>query len=125
MADVKVERITYLNQPNCIRLSNGTVEVVITTAIGPRVIRYAFIGGDNILGEVPELTTKTALGDWKPWGGHRCGSGPRACRSATARTTPRSGRAIEGNTVHLVQAVEPRTSIQKEMRSPWRRPAPR
>ena len=49
MAEVKVERVTYLNQPNCIRLSNGTVEVVITTAIGPRVIRYAFIGGDNIL----------------------------------------------------------------------------
>src|SRR5262249_37949688 len=58
-ADVTVERITYMNQPNCIRLTNGTVEVVLTTAIGPRVIRYAFIGGDNILGEVPELTTKT------------------------------------------------------------------
>jgi len=38
-ADVTAERVTYMKQPNCIRLSNGTVEVVLTTAIGPRVIR--------------------------------------------------------------------------------------
>ena len=34
-AEVKVERVSYFNQPNCIRLSNGTVEVIVTTAIGP------------------------------------------------------------------------------------------
>ena len=94
MADVKVERVTYLNQPNCIRLSNGTVEVVITTAIGPRVIRYAFIGGDNILGEVPDLTTKTALGDWKPWGGHRLWIGPEGMPlSYSPDNDPVAGRA--------------------------------
>ena len=27
-AEVKVERVTYFNQPNCIRLTNGTVEVI-------------------------------------------------------------------------------------------------
>ena len=116
MAEVKVERVTYLNQPNCIRLSNGTVEVVITTAIGPRVIRYAFIGGDNILGEVPDLTTKTALGDWKPWGGHRLWIGPEGMPlSYSPDNDPVQDARIEGNTVHLVQAVEPKTSIQKEM----------
>jgi hypothetical protein len=114
-AEVTVERVTYLNQPDCIRLSNGTVEVIVTTAIGPRIIRYGFIGGDNALGEVPDLTTKTALGDWKPWGGHRVWSAPEAMpRSYSPDNSPIDAR-VDGNTVHLVQPVEPSTGIVKEL----------
>jgi hypothetical protein len=113
--EVTAERITYLNQPNSIRLSNGTVEVVITTAIGPRVIRYGFVGGDNVLGEVPDLTTKTELGDWKPWGGHRMWTAPEAMpRSYSPDNSPVEAR-VEGATVRLIQPVEPRTGIVKEM----------
>jgi hypothetical protein len=114
-ADVTVERVTYMNQPNCIRLSNGTVELVITTAIGPRIIRYAFLGGDNVLGEVPDLTTKTTLGDWKPWGGHRLWSAPEGMpRSYPPDNSPIEAR-VEGNVVHLSQPVEAATGIRKEM----------
>ena len=114
-AQVKTERVTYMNQPDCIRLSNGTVEVVLTTAIGPRVIRYGFIGGDNILGEVPELTTKTALGDWKPWGGHRVWSAPEGMpRSYWPDNSPIEA-TIDGNTVRLTQPVEQATGIRKQI----------
>src|SRR5262245_17879774 len=102
-ADVAVDRVTCLAQPNCIRLSNGTVEVVVTTAIGPRVIRYAFVGGDNILGEVPDLVTKTALGDWKPWGGHRLWTAPEGMPlSYSPDNSAVQDARVEGNTVHLV-----------------------
>lgn len=114
-AQVKAERVTYMNQPDCIRLSNGTVEVVLTTAIGPRVIRYGFIGGDNVLGEVPELTTKTELGDWKPWGGHRVWSAPEGMpRSYWPDNSPIDAK-IDGNTVRLTQPVEKATGIRKEI----------
>lgn len=114
-AQVTADRVTYLNQPNCIRLSNGTVDLVLTTAIGPRIIRYGFLGGDNALGEVSELTTKTALGDWKPWGGHRVWSAPEAMpRSYSPDNSPIEAR-VDGNTVYLVQPVEPATGIVKEM----------
>ncbi len=114
-AQVKAERVTYMNQPDCIRLSNGTVEVVLTTAIGPRVIRYGFIGGDNILGEVPELTTKTELGDWKPWGGHRVWSAPEGMpRSYWPDNSPIEAK-IDGNTVRLTQPIEKATGIRKEI----------
>ena len=114
-AEVTVERVTYFNQPDCIRLSNGTVEVVLTTTIGPRIIRYGFVGGENVLGEVPDLTTKTALGDWKPWGGHRLWSAPEAMpRSYSPDNTPIQA-TVEGNTVRLVQPLEPATGIVKEI----------
>jgi hypothetical protein len=115
-ADVTVERVTYMNQPNCIRLSNGTVELVLTTAIGPRIIRYAFIGGENILGEVPDLTTRTALGDWKPWGGHRVWSAPEGMpRSYWPDNSPIEAKIDADKTVHLTQPVEQATGIRKEI----------
>jgi len=114
-AEVKVDRVTCLGQTGCIRLANDTVEVVITTAIGPRVIRYAFLGGDNLLGEVPDLVVKTALGEWKPWGGHRVWTAPEEMpRSYSPDNSPIEA-SVEGSTVRLVQPVEAQTGIQKEM----------
>jgi hypothetical protein len=52
-------------------LTNGIVDVEVTTEVGPRVLRYGFTGGENIFADVPHLATPTPWGDWKPRGGHR------------------------------------------------------
>ncbi|MEP6801310.1 MAG: hypothetical protein ABJC07_05205 [Acidobacteriota bacterium] len=54
-----------------IRVTNGDVEIVAATGFGPRIVRFAFPEGDNALGEWPDLSTDTALGRWRPRGGHR------------------------------------------------------
>ena len=66
-----IEKLTFLGQPNCYRFSNGTIDLIVSTDVGPRVLRYGFCAAENMLGEYPGLSTPTALGDWKPWGGHR------------------------------------------------------
>lgn len=115
-AQVKVEKITYFNQPNCYRLSNNAAEVIVTTDIGPRVIRYALRGADNMFGELPETTVKTELGEWKPWGGHRLWTAPEASpRSYAPDNTPIQYKIEAGNSIRLTQPVEPQTGIQKEM----------
>ncbi len=114
--DVKVEKVAYMNQPNCYRLSNGTVELIVTTDIGPRILRYGFVGGENILGEVPDLVVHTALGDWKPWGGHRLWHAPEAMpRSYSPDNSPIEFKQEGDDTVRLTEPVEPATGIQKEM----------
>lgn len=114
-AEVKVERVTYFNQPNCIRLSNGTVELVVTTAIGPRIIRYGFIGGENLLAELPDAVVKTELGEWKPWGGHRLWTAPEHMpRSYVPDNSPVEA-TVNGATVTLSQPVETPTGIAKEL----------
>ena len=114
-ADVKVDKVTCLNQPNCYRLSNGVVEVVVTTDVGPRIIRYGFVGEDNLLGEVPDDMVKTELGVWKPWGGHRLWTAPEAMPRSYSPDNERVSFTIEGSTIRLVQPVEPKTGIQKEL----------
>lgn len=114
--EVRIEKVAYFNQPNCYRLSNGTVEVIVTTDIGPRIIRYAFMGEDNVFAELPELKVSTELGEWKPWGGHRLWAAPEAMpRSYSPDNSPIEFKLEGKDTIRLVQPVEPKTGIQKEM----------
>jgi hypothetical protein len=105
-AEVRVEKTTWEGH-DALRLSNGTVEVVVTTGIGPRVIWYAFAGGDNILAELPDTPpTKTALGEWRPWGGHRLWAAPEAMPGSYGPDNDPVQVEVDGSTVTLEQAPD-------------------
>lgn len=111
-----MEKLTYFGHVGCVRLFNGSVEAVVTVDVGPRIIRYGFPGADNILGELPEVEIKTALGPWKPWGGHRLWTAPEANpRSYVPDNEPVEYRAEAEHSLHLIQKVEHETGIQKEL----------
>ena len=110
------EQVRYLDLPNCQKLSNGSVEVVVTTDVGPRVIRYAFPGGENILGECPENALETELGVWRPYGGHRLWHAPEAMpRSYVPDDQPVEFECPDQLSIRLRQAVEGPTGIRKEL----------
>lgn len=46
---IKTEFINYKHYGECIRLSNGDVELVVSIGVGPRILRYAYTHGPNIL----------------------------------------------------------------------------
>ncbi len=111
-----MERVEYLGQPNCYRLSNGTVEAIVTTDIGPRIIRYGFAGEDNMLAELPEAVVETELGDWKPWGGHRLWTAPEAMpRSYSPDNEPIDFEELGERAIRLLQPTEPKTGVKKQM----------
>jgi len=114
---VKIDKIPYFNQPNCYRLANGAVEVVVTTDIGPRVICYRFVGGENILGELgPDAVVKTEAGEWHPWGGHRLWHSPEIKpRTYLPDDSPVKAEIVGGDGVRLTQPVEAASHIEKEM----------
>ena len=112
---VKVEKVTCLGQPNCYRLANARVEVVVTTDVGPRIIRYAFVDQENVLGEVPDEVIRTELGAWKPFGGHRLWTAPEAMPRSYSPDNDPVTYTIESSAIRLVQRVEPSTGIQKEL----------
>ena len=71
MAAVKIEKTNYKGWPNSYRISNGEVEVVVTSDIGPRIMRYAFPGGKNLFKEFAEGLGKSGERTWQLRGGHR------------------------------------------------------
>jgi hypothetical protein len=118
-AQVKIERdVPYLGTPHNIRMSNGTVELILPTDYGPRIMRYAFVGsGDdgNIFATIPGVTLKTSLGDWYIRGGHRLWHSPEAIPRSYVPDNAPIQVEIDGNTVKLIEPVEEITNIQKEI----------
>src|SRR4051812_33364553 len=109
------EKIAFLRLPNCYRISNATTELVVATDVGPRILRYSLIGRDNVLGEYPDRATPTALGAWKPWGGHRLWAAPeRMPETYSPDNSPVHFDALDEMSIRLRQNPD-QAGIQKEM----------
>jgi hypothetical protein len=114
-AAVKIEKTAYRGWPNCYRLSNGEVELIVTTDVGPRVIRYGFVGGQNVFKEFDEQMGKSGEKTWQPRGGHRIWMAPEDGVLSYALDNSPVHAEIKGDTIELTQAVEPETGLQKQM----------
>lgn len=111
-----MEKVNYLGLPDCYKLSNGAVELIVTTNVGPRIIRYAFHNEENILGEVPDAVVETGLGEFKPLGGHRLWTAPEAKpRSYAPDNDPVAFEFERDHSIRLTQPIEEATGIEKEL----------
>ncbi len=72
---MKIETVEYLGW-NCVRLSNSLVDLIITTDVGPRVIRFGFVGGANEFKEFTEMAGLKGGDEWRIYGGHRLWHAP-------------------------------------------------
>ena len=70
-AAVTIEKIDFKGWPNSYRMTNGEVELVITGDIGPRIMRYGFIGGRNFFHEFAGQMGRSGESTWQNRGGHR------------------------------------------------------
>lgn len=135
MDKVLLETINYAGWPNCLRLTNGIVDLIATTDVGPRLLRFGFVGEQNEFKEFPEHLGKTGGREWRVYGGHRLWHAPEhktrtyypdnfpvdyewnggTCSVASNAPT-RSRRSVTlQNTLRLIQPVEKTTGIQKEI----------
>jgi hypothetical protein len=110
---MNLEHINYKGWPNCYRLTNEQLELIVTTDIGPRVIRFGFLDGDNELKEFEKTLGKTGGEKWQSYGGHRLWHAPEDLE----RTYSPDNEAIRlekhQDFIRLIQPVELATGIQK------------
>lgn len=85
---IKTEIKNYLNYGNVLALSNGVIEAFVTIDVGPRIIRFGFMGGQNFMCDnrdvmVPkdDAEFQSFFGEGKKWeilGGHRIWTSPES-----------------------------------------------
>lgn len=107
--------VTFGGWPNCIRLNNGETELIVTTDIGPRIIRFGFINGQNLFHVSPEDSGKTGGADWRNYGGHRFWMAPESLELTYYPDNDAVRYSYHGNTLILTQAKETTSGIVKEM----------
>ncbi len=114
--ETKVERVEYKGWKNNLKLSNGTVELIATLDVGPRVIRYGFAGGDNVLKEYDDQLGKSGEKDWQIRGGHRLWHAPEAQpRTYFPDNDPVQFKDLGGGAVRLIAPPEMPYGVQKEI----------
>jgi hypothetical protein len=73
---VRIEKVPYGGWDNCYRIYNDEIELIVTSDVGPRIIRYGFIGKENVLCEKADQMGKTGGDEWRIYGGHRLWHSP-------------------------------------------------
>jgi hypothetical protein len=114
-AAVRVEKTAWKGWPNCYRITNGEVELIVTTDVGPRVMRFGFVGGQNLFKEFTEQLGKSGEKQWIARGGHRLWMGPEDAKLTYALDNGPVKIETKGGVVTLTQPVEPETGLEKQI----------
>lgn len=114
-AAVKVEKTEYKGWKNCYRVSNGEVEVIVTGDVGPRVIRYGFVGGQNLFKEFSEQIGKSGEEKFQPRGGDRVWKAPEDPIVTWAPDNVPVEVKVTPTGLIAREPVEPLSGLQKEI----------
>lgn len=112
-----IEPISYGGWNNCLKMSNGTVELVATLDVGPRLIRFAFEGGPNVFKEFSGMMGQTGGDEWNIYGGHRLWHAPEEMpRTYQPDNAPVEHEVLSENGAQFVRLRPPldATGLQKE-----------
>lgn len=110
-----IEKIPYGGWPGCYRVSNGEVELILTSDVGPRIMRFAFVGGQNFFHEFPSQLGTSGETVWVPRGGHRVWIAPEDPVKSYAPENGPVNVKIHDGVIEATQPVEPLTGIEKKL----------
>ena len=114
-ASLAIETVDFGGWPNCIRLSNGEIELIATTDVGPRIIRLGFVGGQNLFKTYEATLGRTGGDEWHNYGGHRLWHAPEVVPRSYAPDNAPVEHAWDGSTL-VVGNRESGNGLDKEMR---------
>ena len=123
---MNIATVPYRGWKRNIRLANGQVELIVTQDVGPRIVRFGFIGAPNVFGELQEQMGGAGEKKWMIRGGHRLWVAPeekpksyeldnvpivirKIPASAPGATAGRPGG------IRTIQVPGPLTRVQKTM----------
>lgn len=121
MSKVEISNVADNIFGNCVKMTNGKVELLVTVDFGPRVIHFSLTGKENmffmdkekkLLGERFDIYGGDVL---RFYGGHRIWASPEIMpRCYYPDNSPVGCRAVE-NGMEFTAAVEKENGIQKSM----------
>lgn len=115
VASVKVEKTDYAGWANSYRVSNGEVELVVTGDVGPRIIRFGFVGGQNLFKEFPDQLGRSGEEKFQLRGGDRVWKAPEDPVATWAPDNVPVEVRVTPTGLIARAPIEPLTNLQKEI----------
>jgi hypothetical protein len=100
---------------NCYKLTNGIIDLIITSDVGPRIIYLGFVGSNNLLRTESTQLGKINQEEWMSFGGHRLWHTPEDTRRTYYPDSLPINISENSDIVRITQYVEPTTGIEKSI----------
>lgn len=110
MSRVSITEFEDSDWGDCVRLSNGTIELHVATEFGPRVVHCGFEGGRNEFRTYPEERE-----DFPLYGGHRLWHAPESHPRTYVSDDSPVEYEIESDTVRVTRSTDPGSSLRREI----------
>lgn len=110
-----MKKITYQGWDNCLQLSNGTVDLVITLDVGPRILRFGPVGQTNVFKEYLPQLGRSGESEWMIRGGHRLWLAPEGGHCYLPDNSAVAHREISENHVVVQSPPDEACGWQKEI----------
>ena len=114
---VQAEEVAYKKWKKAFNICNDTVELVVLTEVGPRILFFGYRGEDNEFHEVPEHSGKSGDEAFRVYGGHRLWVAPEIARTYYPDNVPVSVRRQGDAFVFTAppESAHPGTNLQKDV----------
>ena len=104
--------VEFAGWPSCVRLTDGAVELIVTTAVGPRIISARRLDAESLLWVDPATVGQTGGVEWRAYGGHRLWLAPESLERTYVPDNKAVEHAWDGETFR-VWSTAPGTGITK------------
>lgn len=111
---IRYSELSYSNFGNCVCLDNGKFKIIATVDVGPRIVFYGSINGENMLFEDTDRNfyeMNRGYGVWYAYGGHRIWTAPEVMPETYIPDNSAVSVNYCGNTLTL---TPPATSFGKQ-----------
>jgi len=110
---MQIERIRYFEWDDCLRLVNGSIELIVPRGFGIRILHFGFMGRRNEFAVFPQ-GSHADQDDWLLYGGHRLWTAPESPESKRPDNDPvRIGELKNG--LRVTQATDFESGLMKEI----------
>jgi hypothetical protein len=112
---MSLDLCAFAGWPNCLRLANEAVELVVTLDVGPRIIHFAAPGGENVLKINADELGGRGEPEFQARGGHRFWLAPENERTYAPDNDSVEHSVDDDGAVRLVNAAASPWFIEKEL----------
>jgi len=100
---------------DCLSITNGTVELIISVNFGPRILFYGYEGGQNFFRVFEDQVADTDKDIWQNYGGHRLWHAPEVKPRTYYADNEPVDYTWDNNVLTLDCPLETTTGLQKEI----------
>jgi len=114
---VRAEEVQHGKWKKAVKICNDTVQLLVLTEVGPRILFFGFLGEDNEFHEIPEHSGEGGDRTFRVYGGHRLWVAPEVARTYYPDNVPVSVRRQGDAFVFTAppESAPPGTYMQKEI----------